>query len=493
MEINQNQINQLLSTVDPLQLRIELFRKGDFSFIVEGEDEDGNLVSHEKQRQALEILTSGKYDEFLYGGAAGGAKSWTGCVWIMFTLLCYPHTKAFIGRNELKDILDSVKVTFDKVAKTYGFSDYKFNAVKNFIQFGNGSHINFIEVKYKPSDPMYEDVGSTEYTIGWGEEIGEWHETAATVLGSRVGRHLNKKDANGKRREKPIRGTVLWTCNPKQNWGKREFHDKHLKGTLEDNKAYLQCLITENPFIEKEYVEKLRGIGKKNKSLFERLFKGNWDYEDNPYQLTDQEMIDIIFTNDLKPSRDRYITADIARFGSDKARIGYWEGWDLKRVISLDISKTTDIELAIRTLRFKYKVAKNRTIADEDGVGGGVVDGAGILGFKNGSRAIKENKEQPNYKNLQVQCLYKLAEKVNEGEICISADLTNDEKDEIRSELAQIQSKGDQDPERKLDCKSKAEIKQDIGRSPDWRDMLLMRVYFDLKTTSRFLIKRIPR
>ena len=226
MELLANQ----LENIDPLQLRIELFRQGNFDFIVEGEDEEGNIVSHEKQREALKILTSGKYDEFLYGGAAGGAKTWTGCVWIMFTLLCNPETKAFIGRKELGDLIDSVKVTFDKVAKAYGFSDYKFNAVKNFIKFGNDSHINLIEVAYKPSDPMYETVGSTEYTIGWGEEIGEWHETASTVLGSRVGRHYNKRHPDGSLREKAIRGTILWTCNPKQNWGKREFHDKSKNG-----------------------------------------------------------------------------------------------------------------------------------------------------------------------------------------------------------------------------------------------------------------------
>ncbi len=482
--IDEKKINELANNVKLIDIYAEMFRKGDFSFIVEGLDEDGNLVSHEKQREALQILTSGKYDEFLYGGAAGGAKSWTGCVWLMFMGICYPGIKSFIGRNELKDILDSVYVTFNKVAKTYGFTDWKFNAVKNFIQFGNGSHINFIEVKYKPSDPMYEDVGSTEYTIGWGEEIGEWHETAATVLSSRVGRHLNKKDQFGKIRKVPIKGTCLWTCNPKRNWGKRDFHDKAKNGTLEPNKAYLQCLITENPFIEKDYVEKLRKIGEKDKSLFERLFKGNWDYEDNPFQLAEQEMIENIFTNDHVPSGKRYITADVARFGSDKARVGYWDGWNLKEVISLDISKTTDVELAIKTLRYKYKIPRTRTIVDDDGVGGGVTDGAGAIGFKNNGRAIRKGKNSPNYKNLQVQCLYLLADKINEGGLNISADLTNIEKQEIIEELTQIQSKGEQDPERKLDCKSKGDIKQDIGRSPDWRDMLLMRVYFDLKRTT---------
>jgi phage terminase large subunit len=484
MNVN-NDINQLLNNLDPLQLRIELFRNGNFDFIVEGEDEDGNIVSHEKQREALEILTSGKYDEFLYGGAAGGAKTWTGCVWVMFTLLCYPEAKAFIGRKELGDLIDSVKVTFDKVAKKYGFSDYKFNAVKNFIKFGNGSHINLIEVAYKPSDPMYETVGSTEYTIGWGEEIGEWHETAATVLGSRVGRHYNKRFPNGKLREKPIKGTVLWTCNPKQNWGKTEFHDKAKNGTLEKTKAYLQCLITENPFIEKDYVRKLSKLSEKNKSLYERLFKGNWDYEDNPYQLAEQEMIEAIYSNDhvAKNKGKNYITADIAGQGSDKAVIGYWEGWNLVEIITFDTSTAPQLINAIKVLRFKHRVPQHRVVVDADGLGWGVVSSIGAKSFKNNASPIRVGREIPNYKNLQTQCLYLLADKINQGELYISADLSTDQKQHINQELAQIQSKGDHDPEKKLECKGKAQIKQDIGRSPDYRDMIFERIFFDLKKT----------
>lgn len=470
---NEQQIQELLQQSKPIDIRATLFKKGDFDFIVKGRNEDNEIVTHEKQRQALEILTSNKYDEFLFGGAAGGSKTWTGCSWLLFMCICYPGTKYFVAREELKDLLESVKVTFDKVAREYGFSDYKFNAVKNFIQFGNGSHINFIDLKFKPSDANYEDVGSTEYTCGWIEEASQINEKGATVISSRVGRHLNAKYG--------IKGIVFYTTNPKRNWLKRDFYDKWKNGTLEKEKFYLPCYIYDNPFLEKDYVRKMKLLVKKDKASYERLYKGNWDYEDNPYMLCQQEMIEQVFDNNHIPYGLRCITADVARFGSDKAVIGYWSGWQLLDVITLDISKTTDIELAIKTLRFKYKVSRNRVVVDSDGVGGGVADGTGAKNFRNNSKPIRQGKDTPNYKNLQVQCLYHLAEKVNEGDIWINADLTNDEKDQIKEELAQIQSKGEADPERKLDCKSKAEIKQDIGRSPDWRDMLLMRAYFDLK------------
>jgi len=499
MELNDLQINDMLNGVDRdkflLDLRIDMFKSGNFNFIVDGISsndeglfEKGKKATHEKQKKALKILTSNEYDQFLYGGAAGGAKSFTGMCWIVFSALAYPNTRYFIARNELKDIRESVLVTFQEVCDFFGIKGFKYNSVLNFIKFDNGSEINLIEVKYKPSDPEYKDVGSTLYTNGWFEEVGEIHEKAVSVLTTRVNRwNVDKYD---------LKGIVFLTGNPSKNWTKTKFHDKAKNGELEkDNldeskfkKSYLGCLVTENPFISQAYINSLRKQASNDVAIYERLFKGNWDYDENPYQLAEQEMIDQIFSNDHVPKGKGYISADVARFGSDKAKIGYWNGWNLEHVISLDISKTTDIELAIRTLRMKYKVPKNRVIIDSDGVGGGVVDGTGGKGFKNNGRPIKTTKDTPNYKNLQVQCLYLLAEKINEGGINISADLTSSDMEEIKSELAQIQSKGDQDPERKLDCKSKAAIKQDIGRSPDWRDMIFMRVFFDLKKERRPMV-----
>lgn len=409
--------------------------------------------------------------------------SFTGMSWIVFSALCYPNTRYFIARNELKDIRESVLVTFGEVCDYFGIKDYKYNSVLNFIKFSNGSEINLIEVKYKPSDPEYKDVGSTLYTSGWFEEVGEIHEKAVSVLTTRVNRwNVDKYD---------LKGIVFLTGNPSKNWTKSKFYDKDKNKQLEiDNlkesnfkKKYLGCLVTENPFISQRYIDSLRKQASNDVAIFERLFKGNWDYDDNPYQLAEQEMIEQIFENNHVAGGKGYIIADVARFGNDKAIIGYWSGWDLRDVITLDVSKTTDIELAILTLRKKYKVPKNRVLVDDDGVGGGVTDGTGGIGFKNASKPIKITKETPNYKNLQVQCLYLLADKINEGGLYISADLTQQQKDDIKTELAQIQAKGDHDPQRKLDCKSKGDIKQDIGRSPDWRDMIMMRVFFDLKKT----------
>ena len=483
------------SGISALDLRIAMFKQKNFAFIVEGvaKNSEGNYklgeqAIHEKQRRALEILTDNEYDEFLYGGAAGGAKSFTGACWLAFSCLAYPNTQWFVARNQLKDLLGSVLMTFKKVFNMYGITDYNFNAQKNYIEFSNGSRISLIEVSYKPSDPMYEDLGSYEYTGGWIEEIGEVHEMAWNVLGTRIGRVMNS--------EYGLKKKLFMTCNPKHNWGKTQFYDKHENGVLYvENKTpfdngkkrpqriYLNCLVVENPFIDQDYIDGLYAKSIDHKPTYERLFKGNWDYVDNPYQLAEQEMIDCIFDNNHVEGGKTYITADIARYGADKAVIVAWNGWIVKEIIEFDKSSTNDLTHAIMYLRNKYRVPTTRCIADVDGVGGGVVDVAGVKGFKNNGIPIRtgKDKETPNYRNLQVQCLYLLAEKINEGGIWIEADLTSKQKKEIKEELAQIQSTENKNDARKLDCKEKGKIKSDIGRSPDYRDALFMRVYFDLK------------
>lgn len=481
-EVKRQELEGLLSTITPFDIRANLFKRRDFEFIVTGKDEDGNVRTHEKQRQALEILTSNEYEELLYGGGAGGAKSYTGCAWLLFMCVNYPETRWFVARNELGDIVDSVLVTFNKVCRDYGFSGFKYNGQKNFIQFDNGSFINFIEVKYKPSDPLYEDLGSTEYTGGWIEEVGEINKMAYDVLKTRIGRHLNRKYG--------LKKMLFMTCNPKKNWAKIEFYDKHNSGTLEDHKQYLSCLVTENPFIQKDYAQSLERMASSNKALYERLYKGNWDYEDSPDALCDYEMVEQVFDNDHVRSGKTYLTADIARLGSDKAVIFVWSGWKIIDKAIYDLSKITEIAMAIEIFRRKYRIPKNRCIADADGVGGGVIDMTGIKGFVNNSAPIKEGRETPNYRNLQVQCLYHLADKINEGGLWIACDLNDTQRKEIKEELDQIRSVVGRMG--KLDCKHKDDIKKDIQRSPDYRDAIFMRVYFDLKPTRRPLITRIP-
>jgi hypothetical protein len=379
---------------------------------------------------------------------------------------CYhlPNSRWFIGRNNLTDTRESVLVTFRKVAKSHEFDKFKY--ADNKITFTNGSEILFLDLTFYPQkDPLFERLGSKEYTGGWIEEAGEVHPLAFEVLKSRVGRHLNK--------ELGIIGKILITANPKKNWLYFQFYEKSKNNTLEPDKAFIQALVTDNPEITEDYINSLKALN--DKALKERLLYANWDYEENPNSLIDFDSANNIFSNTFVATGNKYITADIARFGSDSAVIYVWEGFRIIERVLMAVSTITQLQTAIIALKNKHAVPHSNIIADEDGVGGGLVDNLKIKGFVNNSKSLKGN-----YINLKTECAYILAENI--PHIYFHHEVSESEKKKIVDELCVLETKG-VDLDQKLKINSKSEMKETIGRSPDDLDNFIMRMYFEIKKT----------
>ena len=92
-----------------------------------------------------------------------------------------------------------------------------------------------------------------------------------------------------------------------------------------------------------------------------------------------------------------------------------------------------------------------------------------------------------NYSNLKSQCSFIAARKIMNrqiGEECDSKTVI----DLVSEEMEQIKQK-DIDKEGKLNIVSKDVIKQNIGRSPDDWDSIMMLMYFDLVPTYRTRIR----
>ena len=447
------------------RIRVEMFRRGMFDFITEV---DG--VRHAKQQEALEILTAPCISELMYGGGAGGAKSWTGAAWETFSALAYPGTSYFVGRNHLTDLRKSTFVTFIKVFNRYGLregEDYTYNGSYHYFQFRNGSTIDFLEVGYKPGDPLYERLGSKEYTAGWIEEAGEIQEKAFEVLRSRVGRNGN--DRYG------IAPVLFITANPKKNWLYNRYYKPHVEGALPSDIRVILSLVDDNPFIESVYKANLEKLT--DKVSKDRLLRGIWDYDNNPNALIDRLALDALFNNPLADrSGHHYITADVARFGRDRSVIMVWHGHTVVHIEEYSVNTTVDLAGRILALMQQYRIPKYRVVVDEDGVGGGVIDICRVQGFQNGRIAFNGE----NFANLKTQCIYKTAEDVNDNIYSIDFMLSRTKQEMIRTELEQLQN-SNPDIEGKLRAKPKGLIKQDIGRSPDYSDAFIMRKYFDFK------------
>jgi phage terminase large subunit len=390
----------------------------------------------------------------------------------------YPGSKWFIAREELKRLMGSTYITFLKVCSFHNIdkSSWTLNGQYNFIEFSNGSRIDLLDVKYLPSDPLYERFGSLEYTGGAIEEAGEVDFLAFDVLKSRIGRHLNK--------EFGIPSKILITCNPKKNWLYQIVYKPWKNKELPKEYAFIQALYGDNKHTAEDYGSNLAEI--KDNSNRERLMYGNWEYDDDPSTLISYDAILDLWTNTVPEIKDKYLTADIARYGQDKTVIYLWEGFKIYKYVVIDKSGIDQVITTIRTLLEEQQIPYSHTIVDEDGVGGGVVDGLrGIKGFVNNSTALENptSHAKENYANLKTQCYYLLAEQVNNRGIRI-ASYDTEMKTKLIEELEQVKTK-DLDKEGKLKIVPKEEVKEKLGRSPDYSDALMMRMWFSLKNSTR--------
>lgn len=412
-----------------------------------------------KQHIAWEALKT--YNKVYFGGGAGSGKSWWLCETRLVNAIRYPGYKSFLGREELKRLMSSTYLTWCKVCKHHNIppSMWKMNGQYNYIEFTNGSRIDLLDLKYLPSDPLYERLGSLEYTDGAIEEAGEIHFLAYDVLKSRIGRHMNE--------EFNLPATLAITGNPKKNWTYTNFYLPSKNGTLPKDTLFVQALYSDNAHTASVYGAQLQDI--KDKATRERLMLGNWEYDEDPTAMIDYERISNMWTNDFAEHGQKYIVADIARYGSDRAIITEWSGLRLIKYKAFAISSLEDIKNVINAWRTADKIPMSNIIVDEDGVGGGVVDALHCQGFVNNSKPFN-----PVYKNLKSECGYKLAEMA--PEIYIECDLPNAEIEMIRQELGMLKTY-ESDKDGKLRILPKEKIKEIIGRSPDWMDVFIMRMF----------------
>lgn len=226
----------------------------------------------QKQSNAWHYLTDQSTTEVLYGGAAGGGKSYLGCLWHIDRRVRYPGSRGFIGRKELKSIKESTLITYLKVAQIMGYRngiDFRFNAQDMVINWANGSRTVLKELKQEPSDPNFESLGSTEFTDAFIDEAGEITEKAFDIINSRIRWMLSDFGLVPK---------ILLTCNPNINWIKHKFI-KTPKGDLiklQPYQKYIRATVDDNP--DKAFMALYKeSLSKMNEYDKARLLFGDWD------------------------------------------------------------------------------------------------------------------------------------------------------------------------------------------------------------------------
>jgi len=427
-----------------------------------------------KQGQAYKYLSDKVTTEVLFGGSAGGGKSYLGSVWLIYLCTSYDGIRCLMGRSKLDNLKKTTLNTFFDVCKEFELIagvDYTYNAQSNIIKFNNGSEIILKDLFQYPSDKNFDSLGSLEITAAFIDEANQVTEKAKQIVSSRLRYKLDEYNLTPK---------LLLTCNPAKNWVYSNFYKPQRENRLPEYRKFIQALVDDNKHISKHYKEQLLKLDEISK---QRLLYGNWEYDDSEDKLINYNAILSAFELDNTPTGDKYISADIARYGKDKTCIILWNGLRAEQFVVIDKNSVTEAAEAIRKLQQANAVPLQNIIVDDDGVGGGVTDILRCKAFRNNSKALKGE----NYINLKTQCYYALSDAVNKSQVYIS---TNNiaYKNFIIQELEQVRRKNF-DKDTKLQLISKDEVKAAIGRSPDFSDALAMRMYYELRPQGKYYVQ----
>ena len=427
-----------------------------------------------KQGLALKYLNDKETTEVLFGGSAGGGKSYLGAVWLIYLCTSFDGIRCLMGRSKLDSLKKTTLNTFFDVCKQFGLQanvDYTFNGSSNIVRFSNGSEIILKDLFLYPSDKNFDSLGSLELTAAFLDEANQITEKAKQIVSSRLRYKLDEYGLTPK---------LLMTCNPAKNWVYSDFYKLHKENRLPTHRKFIQALVDDNKHISKHYKEQLLKLDEISK---QRLLYGNWEYDDSEDKLINYNAILGAFEVDSVPTGDKYISADIARYGKDKTCIVYWNGLRAEQFVVLEKNSITEAAEAIRKLQQTYGVPLQNIIVDDDGVGGGVTDILRCKAFVNNSKALKGE----NYTNLKTQCYYAFSDAVNKSRVYIRMNNTA-YKNFIIQELEQVRRKNF-DKDTKLQLISKDEVKAAIGRSPDFADALAMRMYYELKPQGKYYVQ----
>ena len=400
---------------------------------------------------------------------AGGGKSFIGCLWLIRNCVKYPGTRWLMGRAVLKSLKESTLKTFFEIISLLNWGGkIKYNSNEGYIKWDNGSEIMLKDLYQYPSDPNFDSLGSTEYTGAFIDEASQVSEKAKNIVASRLRFKLDEYSLVPK---------ILIASNPAKNWMYSEFYKPFTKNSLLVYRKVVLSLATDNPNLSKHYINNLHKLDKVSK---ERLLYGNWDYDDDPAVLMDYDKITDIFTNSGIEKGEKYIVSDLAMMGRDKFIVSVWEGLRCKFEIVKLKSSGKEIEEDIKRTADKYQIPHSNIIVDSDGMGNYLESYLNnIKEFKGGHSATDTKK----YANMRSECYFKLSEYVNQGKIFIDTE-DIDIREDIKTELSFIKRDKIDNDESKLRIVKKEDIKVNLGRSPDWADVLMMRMYFELNKSS---------
>lgn len=259
-----------------------------------------NISITKKQQK---FITSEAF-ETLFGGAAGGGKSYGQLVDALLYALKYPKSKQIIFRSTFADLEKSlIRVSLD----VYPLSIADYNSSKHTWKFNNGSIIDFGYIQYEKDVYQYQ---SAEYDVIRFDELTHFTEFMYTYMISRC------RGAN------PYPKRIKSSTNPGgigHTWVKERFidigepnviHNCKLETGEEVTRIFIPSLVTDNKFMldyDPEYIKRLDALPEKERKA---LKYGDWDIYDGMFFPEFKRRIHVIDPFKVPDNWNRYIAMD---------------------------------------------------------------------------------------------------------------------------------------------------------------------------------------
>lgn len=268
-------------------------------------------VSITKKQQAF--IDSQAF-ETLFGGAAGGGKSYGQLVDGLLYALKYPKSKQIIFRSTFADLEKSlIRTSMD----LYPLSIADYNSSKHTWKFKNGSIVDFGYIQYEKDVYQYQ---SAEYDVIRFDELTHFTEFMYTYMISRC------RGAN------PYPKCIKSSTNPGgvgHNWVKERFidigapnviHTCKLETGETTTRIFIPSLVQDNKFMltyDPDYIKRLDALPEKERKA---LKYGDWDIFDGQFFTEFKRDIHVIEPFEIPKDWYIYFVMD---YGLDKLA-GYW-------------------------------------------------------------------------------------------------------------------------------------------------------------------------
>lgn len=244
--------------------------------------------------------------ETLFGGAAGGGKSYGQLTDALLYALKYTKSKQIIFRSTFADLEKSlIRVSLEIYPQTIA----NYNSSKHTWKFANGSIIDFGYIQYENDVYQYQ---SAEYDVIRFDELTHFTEFMYVYMISRC-RGANPYPKKMKSSTNPGGVGHTWVKDRFIDIGEpNKIHECQLlpENPKKSTRLFIPSLVTDNKFMleyDPDYIDRLDALPEKERKA---LKYGNWDIHDGMFFPEFDRRIHVIEPFVIPDNWDRYIALD---------------------------------------------------------------------------------------------------------------------------------------------------------------------------------------